>query len=217
LVGFFGGGIGFLLGQEAVFLLGELLQNSKQAVEQFAHPISRAVGWSIVGIFIGSVEGVRAWSWRKLKAGWIGGWIGGLIGGLVFEYTQLFFPQLVVARLFGLILFGALIGIGYGLAESQLSRGMLKILNGPRKGKEILLIQKKTKLGSSTQADILLQEYQNVAPLHAEFTLSKSEIIIHSTSPNKETRVNEDPIQKVALKMNDVIQIGSVKLLYFYK
>ena len=217
LIGIIGGALGFLIGQGSLLITSEMLFYSNKSFQSFGVPISRVVGWTFLGLFIGIVEGVRALSWTKIKVGVLGGSVGGLLGGVALEYLRINHSDLNVARLIGLLILGALIGLFYGLFEKGLSQGVLKLLNGKLKGKEYLLVQKTIKIGTSGKADIQLLGYTDVGEIHAGLKLKKSEIYLSRLDPKKRVLVNENRITEHQLKFEDVVQIGSAKFLFFYK
>ncbi len=216
LVGAIGGAVGFLIGQGALFLVSDLFFHSNKAMQSYGIPISRTIGWGFLGFFIGTVEGVRAKSWMKIKVGMIGGIVGGLLGGFMIEYLRILYPTFIYARLVGLLILGFLIGLFYGLFEKRFSQGVLKLLNGKLKGKEYLLVQKTIRIGNSVKADIQLTGYQNVADIHAVLQTVKGEIFIKNVQVENRILVNELNILKEKLKFEDVVQIGAAKFLFFY-
>ena len=216
MVGAIGGAVGFLIGQGALFLVNDLFFHSNKAMQSYGIPISRTIGWGFLGFFIGTVEGVRARSWMKIKVGMVGGIAGGLLGGVMIEYLRILYPSFTYTRLIGLLILGFLIGLFYGLFEKRFSQGVLKLLNGQLKGKEYLLIQKTIRVGNSVKADIQLSDYQNVAEIHAVLKSVKGEIFIKNVHAENRVLVNELNISEEKLKFEDVIQIGAAKFLFFY-
>lgn len=217
VVGAFGGAIGFIIGQGSLFITSEWIFHSNKLFQSFGIPISRAIGWAFLGMFIGTIEGVRALSSTKIKVGLLGGFIGGALGGCALEYLRFNYPGMIFARLIGLIIMGGLIGLFYGLFEKRFSIGVLKLLNGKLKGKEYLLLQKKIKVGCSKKADIFLSGYKNVVEEHACLTLKKDEVYINAIDNKHRVLVNEIKITTHKLKLDDIVQMGSSKFLFFYK
>jgi len=97
------------------------------------------------------------------------------------------------------------------------AQGVLKLLNGSLKGKEYLLIQKRLQISSSEQADIHLPLYPNVAEIHAQIRLRDGEVFIHASDSKHRVLINEIQTTEAKLKLEDVIQIGSAKFLFFYQ
>ncbi len=217
LVGIIGGAAGFLIGQGALLISGTMIFPSNKMLIAIGIPISRAIGWACLGMFIGTVEGVRARSGTKIKIGLIGGLIGGLLGGIALESFRIHFPDFFFARMIGLLILGLLIGLFYGLFEKRFSRGVLKLLNGKLKGKEYLLVQKNIKMGTSRKADIHLSEYKRIADMHANLKITKGEIFISNIDKKNKVLVNEIETKEHQMKFEDIVQIGSAKFLFFYK
>lgn len=214
LIGIVGGIIGFLIGQGALFIIGELFIQSTKSFNTIGFPVSRAIGWAFLGLFIGIVEGIRSRSFDKIKVGFLGGILGGFIGGLVLEYFRLLIPSIMLARLVGLLIFGLFIGLFYGFVERRLSFGVLRLLNGKFKGKEFLINQKKMKIGGTEKNDIVLSGYSNVADLHAEIKIKGDDVFITNCDEKNPANVNDDKIKEHLLKLEDVIQIGTAKLIF---
>jgi hypothetical protein len=217
LIGIIGGVIGFLIGQGALFLIGGMFMQSAKSYKTFGFPLSRAIGWAFLGLFIGMVDGIRSKSFNKIKVGILGGILGGFLGGLVLEYFRLIVPQIMLARLAGLIVFGLFIGLLYGFVEYRLSFGVLRLLNGKFKGKEFLISQKTTKIGASGKNTIVLDGYNKISDTHAELVMKGDSLIIKKENPKTIISVNDDKVDEHELIMDDVIQIGDAKFLYKFK
>lgn len=216
VIGAAGGAIGFLIGQGVLFFTGEYLIHSMRRFNAVGMPISRAIGWAVLGLFVGMVDGVRSRSWNKIRVGIIGGISGGFLGGLALEYFRTAFPETVFARLLGLLIFGLFIGLLYGFVEVRLSYGVLTLLNGRYKGREFLINQKKLRIGALEKNDIKLEGYNYVSDCHALVSVKKDDVFISRVEKGK-LLVNDDPVDEHMLKYEDVIKIGSAKLLYQYK
>jgi len=216
IVGTIGGTAGFLIGQAILFAAGNNLAHSVSDINKIALPLTRTIGWSILGIFIGITEGIRSFSFRKIKVGFLGGMLGGITGGLAVEYLPRILDNLLVARLVGFLSFGFFIGIFYGIIEKTFSLGILKLLNGKYKGKEFLINQKRIKIGSSSWSDIKLSDYEDIDPIHAEIFVKRKNVNIRNKSKESIIKVNDDITEQKELKFEDVIQIGSAKFIFKY-
>jgi hypothetical protein len=216
VVGILGGITGFLTGQAVLFILGNYFLLSPSDFNNIGLPVSRAIGWAILGIFIGCTEGVRSRSMKKIIVGIIGGFIGGLLGGFILEYSKVYISNIILARFIGLTVFGFCIGLFYGFVEKSISKGVLRLLNGKFKGKEYLVNQNRMKIGSANRNDIVLNDYQNVENVHANLFVKNNEVFIKNISKDKPVRVNDDIVQEHMLKMEDVIKIGEAKFMYKY-
>ncbi len=214
LVGIAGGVAGFMAGQGVLFLLVRRVSASYTVRMTVLIPAARIVGWSILGTAVGAAEGIRAGSTKKSFVGLLGGFIGGAVGGGVFEYAPVVLSDYFFSRLLGLVLFGAFIGLFYSLLERRVSSGVVKILNGSARGKEYSLVQKRTGFGRNPKHTIVLADYDDLADSHGRFIVRGREVFVQQEEGRK-ISVNERPVKgEQLLKYEDVIHIGSAKLLY---
>jgi hypothetical protein len=162
-----GGVLGSFAAQALLFLSGESLLQSAPLRNGALFVIARAAGWAVIGCAIGTSEGIRARSLKKALLGAAGGLGGGFAGGLLFVWFGTAFASFYVGRLLALMVMGGLISFLYSLLEKRFAAGTFKALNGPLKGKEYLMNQRRISIGRTESLDIVLKGYQNVAPLHA--------------------------------------------------
>jgi hypothetical protein len=216
LIGLAGGAVGLLAGQAALWLFGEAALHSYRSFRTVVLPVSRAIGWAVLGLFVGVGEGVRAASPKKAVVGIIGGVVGGLAGGLALEYAALLFPRLAYPRLIGFLILGLAIGVFYGLVERGLSYGVLRLLAGPLKGKEFLLNQRRLNIGRARSNQIALPGYQ-VADRQASIRIRRGEITLVNLEPKVAVLVNERKVEEARLKYGDVLAIGPAKLFFRYE
>lgn len=182
-------------------------------------PVWRGIGWMLMGAAIGSIDGILKRTLRRVAAGIIGGLAGGFTGGLVYEFFLRLFPENLIIRVAGLVIMGIMIGFFLGEFERRFSYGRLKILNGKLKDREYLLIKRKTIIGPALNNDIYIHGYRAMAegllmkdgkevyfePLHPEIQEQKIQV----------TMLNDKPLhERKYLKYQDVLQIGSLKMLY---
>jgi len=217
LVGCGGGGLGLLAGQAALWLIGTLVMQSYGNFQRVVLPLSHAIGWAVLGVFVGAGEGVRAGSLKKIGIGILGGLTGGLLGGLVLEYSRLLFPRMGISRLIGFAILGLAIGGFYGLIERGMSFGILRILTGALKGKEFLLNQRRMRLGRSPRNEIALPSYEDLADRQAQVRIHKGEVVLVNLEPRLPMQVNEQKVLESRLKLGDVIRMGSVRIFYKYE
>jgi hypothetical protein len=216
LVGLVGGAVGLLAGQAALWLFGEAALRSYRSFRTVVLPVSRALGWGVLGLFVGLGEGVRAASPKKAGVGAIGGLVGGLSGGFALEYATLYFPGLAYPRLLGFLILGLAIGVFYGLVERGLSYGVLRLLAGPLKGKEFLLNQRRLSIGKARSNQIALPGYQ-LADRQAQIRIQRGEVGLVNLEPKVPVLVNERKVQESRLKYGDVLAIGTARLFFKYE
>ena len=174
-------------------------------------PLWRAIGWMLMGAAIGAVDGIHQKSLQRTIAGFIGGLTGGLLGGLGFEFIVRYIPEANFAGTLGLCLMGILIGLFISEFERRFSYARLRVLNGQLKDREFLLVKQKLRIGRALQDDIYLHGYKNISSL----LISGQNKDVYIEPENDRVLLNDQVVtEKQAMKYQDVIQIGDVKLLY---
>ena len=201
-----------LLVQSLLYGLGNAELFSPSVNESIVIPVSRALGWGLLGLVIGSIEGIRSHSIRRIGIGVSGGLLGGLTGGILLELLTRYWANGFVARGTSLAVLGMGIGLFYTLFESSRAYGHIRVLTGALRGKEYPIVMAKTKIGSSLGANIPLFEYSGIKDQHAILKANSKEVVIHEAEGS--ILVNDQPITKYELKYEDVIQIGEAKLFY---
>jgi hypothetical protein len=215
-IGLPGGAAGLLAGQAALWLIaGAFLQNHLD-FRWVVLPVSRAIGWAVLGVFVGAGEGVRALSPKKTVVGALGGLVGGLAGGFVIEYLRLLVPGLAVIRLVGLVVLGAAIAAFYGIIERGMSFGVLRVLTGELRGKEYLINQRRLRIGRGRRNEIALSSYEGLADRQAQIVIRRGEPVLVNLEPRLPMLVNEQKAAERVLKFGDVIMIGPAKIYYKY-
>jgi hypothetical protein len=172
----------------------------------------RAMTWSMVGWLIGMGLGVVSMSALKMRNSMLGGALGGLVGGVFFHFlegAELFGIE-AAGRLFGLLAIGLLIGLGLTAVEAALKEAWLRIVKGPLAGKEFVIYQERTVLGSSPKADISLFKDDSIEPEHAVISMTPRGYLIEDQSSRTGTFVNDREVRSAPLKSGDRIQIGRV-------
>lgn len=232
LIGGAGGAAGFLAGQGVLFLVGERLAATVGEINRIALPIGRAVGWAILGACVGASGGIRVLSARKSLIGTLGGFAGGLIGGAIVEYGSLIFVGAPAARLVGLLVLGALIGLAYAWVEKRLSFGVFRVLNGPFKSREFILNQRRMVIGTGGGCDIpvpapeapgrggmpIIRGYREVAGRHCRLLARGHGLFVQpldgTVRLNEKTLSGGDTAAANPLKYDDVVACGEARFLY---
>jgi hypothetical protein len=214
VTGFIGGIAAFLLGQWILFLLGQYFFVSYRNFTYIGLPLARAIGWAVTGVFIGMVEGIRAGSRKKIGIGALGGFLGGILGGGVIEYSRLLIENFALARLIGFIVFGLSIAFFYAVIERKMSYGVLRILNGPNKGREYILNTPVVRIGSDEKNDLVLKQYRSVAGFHVIIRAVGDNLVIEKAAEDVHLYLNDEAIKEKVLKYEDVIKVGTAKLYY---
>src|SRR5262249_56531641 len=133
-------------------------------------PRLRLLGWLIVGTLVGAsigafdlVRGVMVGDLlgaiRKTRNGVYGGLLGGFVGGLLFigifaiEVLRTSLPHGALAA--SLVLLGVCIGLMIGLAQVILKQAWIRVEEGFRPGRELLLTKEETTIGRAEGSDLL--------------------------------------------------------------
>ncbi len=199
-------------------LLGQLFYGwARQGVESLdiQQILARTFGWGIVGVGIGVglglAHGLPSYSAKKIVNGLMGGAAGGFIGGFLFDPLSLVLGGLG-SRLLAITLIGALSGAAIGLIEEIRKEAWIAIISGPLAGKQFILYNAITTIGSSPKCDIALLKDPHIAPQHCVIQQTGGGFQLRSLGPL--TIVNGHPIQQHSLRAGDRIQIGATLLEY---
>ena len=215
LWGFAGGACALLFVQWLLYQLGNTEIFTSAATDSIIIPASRAFGWALLGLIIGSLDGIRSMSIRRAVIGGLGGFVGGVLGGIVLESLVRLWSNSLAARGAGIMILGVCIGLSLTLFEYFRSYGRIKILTGMYRGKEYVLVMRKTRIGASSRAHIPLSNYSGVEKYHAVLSAGRGGVSIQPL--NGTVIVNDRKEEKHDLKYEDVIQLGDAKLLYLPK
>ena len=196
--GFLGGAVGGTIG-DFLYLLG----------------LPRAIGWMIMGLGIGVIEGAYEKSKSKIRNGLIGGGIGGLLGGALFDPIQRLIAtdSGMSSRAAAFVILGICIGALIGLAQVVLKEAWLTVLDGYRAGRQLILSQPLTALG---RADNLPMPF--LGPMNKDLEAEHVKIarradgsyVVEDNHTRLGTRLNNQPLAGPAvLKNGDVIKFGA--------
>ncbi|HVW35776.1 MAG TPA: FHA domain-containing protein [Pirellulales bacterium] len=201
LPGFVGGGFGGALGA----FLGDVL---------FAIGLPRGFGWMILGLAIGSVEGLYERSGSKLRNGLIGGALGGLIGGSLFTPIQLLISHGagMSSRAAAFVILGVSIGVMIGLVQVVLKQAWLTVLDGYRAGRQLILSQQVTMLGRGDHLPLpfLGPTNRDLESEHVKIMRQAGgAFVVEDNHSRLGVRLNNQPLMHpTTLKDGDVIKFG---------
>ena len=177
--------------------------------------VPRAVGWMIMGLGIGSSEGIYERSGRKIRNGLIGGAVGGLLGGLLFDPIKNLAPAglWTFSRACGFVILGMSIGVMIGLAQVVLKEAWLTVLDGYRPGRELILSQAVTTLGRGDHLPLPFLGYsaRELESEHARITRRQDgTYLLEDNGSRIGTRLNGELIAGPrALKDGDLIRLAA--------
>lgn len=89
----------------------------------------------------------------------------------------------------------------------------LIVLSEQLRGKRFELNKDEMTVGRSEERDICVKD-STVSTLHCKFIRSGKTFILHDNDSTNGTRVNNVPIKVQELRSTDIVQIGSVEMLY---
>ena len=194
-IGATGGALGGLLGQ-LLYQIG----------------IPQMAGWMIMGLGIGSAEGILDRSSRKLRNGLIGGGLGGLIGGALFSWIARTGADMPM-RATGFVILGLSIGALIGLTQVVLKEAWLTVVDGFRPGRQMILGEVMTYLGRGDHLPLPLLGYagRDLESEHARITrLPDGQYTIQDNQSRIGTVLNGRPLQGPAILADgDLIRLGS--------
>jgi hypothetical protein len=194
-------------------------------VGEFLHSVLHFpvfIGWILTGICIGASIGIfdllRSWRrkgdtrvpLKKTLNGVYGGLLGGFLGGLPFGFLMgnSAIPRTDLAV--GLVVLGLCIGLLIGLAQVFLKEAWLKVAQGFRPGRELLLSKDETTIGRAESCDLGLFGDNTIERLHARILLENQCYLLADAGTPGGTFLNEERIdQPTALKSGDKIRVGN--------
>lgn len=213
------GGIGALTASAAQLLAAQgmlwsadLLRLEYSRTMELLLPLWRAVGWMLMGAAIGAVDGISRKAPRRAAAGILGGLSGGLAGGLCYEFLLRGLPGSAAAGAAGLALMGLIIGLFLAEFERRFSYGRLRVLSGKLKDREYLLIKRNLNIGGNLRDDISLYGYPRIAG--ARLSRELGDLCIEPSGDQRVLLNDQKVTSPQQLKYQDVIRLGSIKLLY---
>jgi hypothetical protein len=207
------GGLG-LLGGIVGALVGEALNY------YLSLPI--LIGWVLVGVLVGASIGVydvmQAMSsgqeikqaFKKMLNGVYGGFLGGVLGGLPFTFL-INAPGLPRSGLtMSLVILGLCIGLMIGLAQVILKEAWIKVEEGFRPGRELMLTKNETTIGRAESCDLGLFGDNAIQKLHASIQMKNNRYLVAHVAEEGETWVNDEEVGStpVPLRSGDRIRLG---------
>ncbi len=226
LVGIGGGIMGLYIGQA---FFGVLYKDPRTASLSMLGPLVfiwdvavRALGWGLIGLFVGLVHGMPSKSKSAMRHGAVGGVIGGFLGGSLFEIVPYLLPPTthdpsVLCRGIGLTVTGAFVGFFVGLVENLMKQAWVRVVMGRNEGKEYIISKPRTTIGRDELSDIPLFGDRNIAPMHAVIDFQSGRRVLQDAGSPIGSSVNGQRVTAQALKDGDLIQIASMKIEFHEK
>lgn len=192
----------------------ETESDSMARIEQGLH-LGRGLGFAVAAAAIGIALGAASKSSKRALNGGIGGAIGGFIGGFLFDYVGewLSASSGVGPRLVALLVTGSVVGLAIGLVETARREHWLEIVSGGMAGKEFILYNDQTVVGSGPACHITLIKDPRVAQAH--LTLERNgQSLIARANTTEPVLINGVPSGQNQLQDGDLIQAGQTVLRY---
>ncbi|MFQ3549223.1 MAG: FHA domain-containing protein [Armatimonadota bacterium] len=221
LVGGAGGIVGLTSGNIVYNLLVESSYGTFKIFEFTLLLLGRALGWSLIGLFIGLSQGIATSSIEKMRNGAVGGFIGGGAGGVVFEILA--WMNLAGLsnyagwniRLISFTITGAGIGFFIGLVEEVAKKAWVIRLVGKNEGKQIIIYKPETTLGRSEYTDIPVFTDPDISERHAKIITIGKRYYLEDLGSHWGTLLNGQKITKrEPLKDGDVFIIGKTRFMF---
>ena len=210
--GIIGGGIGGLFGATLFTKIGGFIVERMDAMSEAGVYLGLAMGWGLLGLFIGMSGGIAERSWKKSVYGIIGGTIGGVVGGIIFNYLRSNIHYSATA--IGLAFLGGSIGLGISLVEEALSTVKIRIIKGRNEGRTFSVTKNTISIGRDDRCDVCLSGNEGVALQHAKISVNSNAFEITETGGGTGVYVNDKKAAKSELKNGDIIRIGSAVLMF---
>jgi hypothetical protein len=197
LVGAVGGGVGILL--------GNLIHSAG---------LPRALGFMVLGLGVGIVDGLYELSPSKIRNGLIGGLVGGLVGGFLFDplTTLLASSSGISSRATAFVILGMCIGALIGLTQVVLRQAWLTVLDGYRPGRQLILSQAVTALGRGDHLPLPFIGLSNaeLESEHLRIVRGSDGYTLEDNQSRLGISLNHQKVQgSQRLKDGDVIKMGS--------
>jgi hypothetical protein len=213
-VGGAGGGVGAVLAQFMYSAAG----GGHMGTPIIQQILVRAIGWAVIGAFIGLGPGLQMMAPRKITNGLIGGLLGGFIGGALFDPIAAIFGVLggaagTPSRLVGIVVTGLCTGLAIGMVEELRKEAWLIVAAGPLAGKQFILYKQDTWIGSAPGMDIPLVKDPSIGPKQCVIEAAGRSHSLRDAGAGG-TFVNGREVSQVRLQNGDAIQIGETVLHY---
>jgi MFS family permease len=178
-------------------------------------------GWVLIGILIGASVGIfdlirarvgkqaSSAPRRKTINGILGGALGGLLGGILYGNMQGIDSLPRSGRAIGLVLLGLMIGLMIGLAQVMLKEAWVKVEQGFRPGREMMLTKDETTIGRAEACDVGLFGDNQVDRTHARIVIQGNRYVLTDADSTSGTYLNDQRIGgPTPLSSGDRIRVG---------
>lgn len=218
-------GLGFLSGYIAQALFTSMLDLEKlsacisDSCIASAYRPARTLGWALAGTLGGFGIGLAFRSKKRLQNATLGGLLGGLVGGFLFDLIPLMVDSQDggdSARFVAVAIIGILIGVLIAAIDAARSDMFLEVLSGEMRGRQFLVMDESTKVGSARTAGVVLLADREIAEVHLTIQRSAGSA---SFGCNTVKPVLLNGVQTTAgsLAAGDVLRIGNTEVRVGFK
>jgi hypothetical protein len=215
-------------------LLGGLLGQALYEVKSWDAFL--VVGYTLVGFLIGLAIGAfdllaclvtnrdPRGALRKIKSGLVGGMLGGILGGTVSLLLRSSWGNLFADRPSDLLwspsaaafaALGACIGLMIGLAQVILKEAWVRVEQGMRLGRELILARDLITIGRAEGCDLGLFGDRDVEKVHAHIYRQGNSFVLDDAGTPGGTWVNNERLAAPhVLCSGDVIRVGHYQLRF---
>jgi pSer/pThr/pTyr-binding forkhead associated (FHA) protein len=213
-VGAVGGILGLSMGQSVFDLIAPPSKDVASFGDFALKVFGRALGWAIIGLILGAAQGATTFSAARARHGAIGGLVGGFIGGMSFDVAANILRHDSLSRMISLTLTGFTIGFMIGLIQNLLKPAWIVIVKDRNEGREIPIYKPVMTIGRDELADIPVFQDRTVLARHAVIKQQNNRHVLEDGGTTLGTSVNGQKVAGQMLKDRDVIEIGTVRLLF---
>lgn len=227
-------GLGFASGYIAQTLYSSMINDSDLArcviVDEFGFEqfdsscyisvirLARTVGWGLAGALGGVGIGLSFRSRKRLQNAVIGGAVGGLIGGFLFDLI----PQILetdspdTPRLVAVTIIGVLIGVLIAAIDAVRSDMFLEVMSGEMRGRQFLVMDQTTRVGSARSAGVVLLADREIAEVHLTIQRAPNGVSF-TCNTTKPVMLNGAPASSGWLSSGDILRVGNTDVRVGFK
>ena len=178
--------------------------------------VGRAIGWAIVGVFIGVSQGLITRDRARMVRGGLGGLLGGYLGGGFFEMVSLTMARGSGSRWIAVVILGAFLGAFIAFFQEWLAEAWLVVVSsGRQEGQKYNLTKGETVLGRGDRDDFILYAGEGVVPRHALIVRRETGHWIQAISPEHPISVDKQPVSgEQRLRHGSETALGGMALRY---
>jgi hypothetical protein len=161
---------------------------------------------------------------KKLINGVVGGGLGGIIGGILAVLLQSMWTGLFISKppkalwspsAWGFVALGLFIGLLISLAQVIMKEAWLRVEEGFRKGRELIVNKPELTIGRGEACDIGLFADNAIEKLHARLLHQGNQYLIEDVGTASGTYVNDTRIRGPhVLESGDLIRLGKCVLRF---